>query len=281
MYFDLHNHLRPWSPDATQSFTELWQRNQAGHLYGFGISDHYDIGSLSARGREWIFDSDQYLRTYSPYRKSWSEARAQDVPAFVIGIELGYQPQYTDRLNVLAAKAFDYTILSVHTLDGQDPASQAETVYRPGLIPVYRRYLEVLEEAVAAIPEASILAHFDYISRYTKTRQSKLYYQQVSDQLDSLFRQIIGRGIPLEINTGTIAALRRKGYDLKDAMPDPAIVNRYRELGGELFTLATDSHCADHHLRYIPETLAWLAAQGIKRLCYFEQKTLHTYPLEG
>lgn len=280
MYFDLHNHLCEWSPDAIQSFEEFTSRCEEDGLLGMAISDHYDIGSFTARGREWIFDTEEYIAQFAPYRRSAEEARKVAKPAFYIGIELGYIPSAVDRLHKIIEQDFDHCILSLHLCLGKDPCREHDTLYEAGLIPVYKAYLQELSEAVREFPDASFVAHFDYITRYCAERKSKMYYQDVSDEIDTLFRAIIDNGQPLEINTGTVQTLRIKGYRGEDAMPDPQILKRYRELGGELFVLSTDSHSLKDHYREIPETAAYLASQGITRFCYFERKKLKTYEIK-
>ena len=68
------------------------------------------------------------------------------------------------------------------------------------------------------------------------------------DYIDSILKKIIDRGKALEINT---AGLK---YGLGFAHPKKEILERYKELGGELITVGSDAHIADH-LAYDFETV--------------------------
>lgn len=283
MYIDLHNHIQSWSPDGKQTWAELSQGMQQAGLLGFGLSDHYDIGSFTRDGREWIFDISDYLDTFGPKRRSLAQARAEAEakgaaqPAFFLGVELGYIPDQIDRLRQIMTEDFDYFILSAHKFMGMDPYDETERVYGQGLAPIYSLYLQTLLEAVRLLPQASILAHFDYISRYAPQARPKMIYKGLEDEFDSLFRYMIEEGIALELNTGTISTLVDKGYSLEEALPDQAIWKRYFDLGGELVTLTTDSHRLEHHMRYVPAALKYLAELDLERLTYFEHGQAQTY----
>ncbi|MDO5016141.1 MAG: PHP domain-containing protein [Eubacteriales bacterium] len=284
MYIDLHNHVQSWSPDAKQTWAEFSQGMQRAGLLGFGLSDHYDIGSYTKTGREWVFDTEEYMRTFGPERRSLAEARAKTEaagaihkPAFFLGMELGYLPDQVDRLSQLMAQDFDYFILSAHKLKGMDPYDETERVYGQGLPPIYSIYLQTLLEAAKRLPRPSILAHFDYISRYAPQERSKMRYKGLEGEFDSIFRYLIEQGIALELNTGTIGALIDKGYSLEEALPDRAIWERYFDLGGELVTVTTDSHKTEHHMRFVPAALKYLAELGLEHLTYFEHCQPQTY----
>jgi histidinol-phosphatase (PHP family) len=71
---------------------------------------------------------------------------------------------------------------------------------------------------------------------------------------------------------GTVNSLmNRKGYSLQEAMPDAAILNRYRELGGQAFTIASDAHHEDQNGLHMKETLAYLEGLGIRDFVWFEE----------
>ena len=53
---------------------------------------------------------------------------------------------------------------------------------------------------------------------------------------DEIFRMLIEKGKGIEINT---AGLRR---NMKDTNPNETFLKRYRELGGEIITAASDAH---------------------------------------
>lgn len=280
MYVDAHNHLKNWSPDAIQSPEQLIRDARQNGLFGIGISDHYDLGSLDCYGSEWTFHPDEYFAAFMPYRHSIAKRGNREEPGFLIGIEIGYRPGYEEKIQeVLTSGPYDNVILSIHMIDEYDPYHHREEVYGRPLPELYRYFLRLLHQSVSRFPEVSTLGHYDYICRYAPGREIKILYRPFADEFDLLFRYLIEHGIALEINTGTVDALLKKGYSPEEAMPDPDILCRYRELGGELLTLTTDSHRLSHHMRHISATIAYLKSRGISRLCYFEDKQAHFYEI--
>lgn len=60
-----------------------------------------------------------------------------------------------------------------------------------------------------------------------------------ADKTDIILKEIINRGIALEINTSSLDT------DYTFLMPDIPIIKRYKELGGYLLTLGSDAHIAE------------------------------------
>lgn len=69
-----------------------------------------------------------------------------------------------------------------------------------------------------------------------------------------------GRGIELNCNRGG------------QPLPDEKWLKLYRELGGELITLGTDSHSPEYVGGSIRERQALLRACGFTRFCAFEKQ---------
>ncbi len=286
MYVDSHNHVKTWSQDATQSLEELYRGYSQKDIYGIGLSDHYDIGNYTG-DIEWIFDIGDYIATFSPYKRSLTEARREAEendyfrPAFFLGIELGYLQDHIERLQKVASTpGLDYFILSIHEIYGKNPYDFFEEIFTRPQKQVYEQYLELCIQAVQAFPNASILGHYDFISRYAPQRESKMYYRHLADHFDSLFRAIIKEGTALEINTGTVRQFVKKELSLEDALPDPQLIRRYLDLGGELITLSADAHHVVHHGRYVKETISFLHQQGVRKLAYFHNHQAHTTPIQ-
>ena len=58
--------------------------------------------------------------------------------------------------------------------------------------------------------------------------------------IDEILRELICRGIALEVNSGGLK------YGLGFPNPHPDVLKRYRELGGELVTVGSDAHRPEH-----------------------------------
>jgi histidinol-phosphatase (PHP family) len=272
MIVDTHNHLTKWSPDAGQTFEEMMQAAAAQGLLGIAATDHYDIGSMTPYGAEWVIDLPAYYEDMYPRRRLPSERQPGDPPGFLYGIEVGYLPEHKDRLKALIADyPWDIAIISLHIINGHDPFHSPEKVYRPSLSDTYREILLSITESAAEMTGANIIGHYDYFARYAPQDRPKMLYRHAMCEFDDLFRLMIRNNQALEINTGTIWKLQQaRGYTLEEAMPDAEVLHRYLELGGNLISLSSDAHYTANVGRLIPETCAWLLKQGITEYVWFE-----------
>ena len=69
---------------------------------------------------------------------------------------------------------------------------------------------------------------------------------------------VIKDGKGIEVNTSYIR------YGLKDMTPSRTLLKLYRELGGEIITLGSDTHRAEHLAPYINEAKIELLNLGFK-----------------
>jgi len=248
-------------------------------LHGIVTTDHYDIGSITAYGQEWVFDPVEYCEDIYPHRRLPSRRQKDDPPGFLCGAEIGYIPEYIDRLNKLMTDyPWDIVIMSLHLVHGIDPFHEPEKIYKPSLEDTFREILEVIAESAEMMPTANIIGHYDYFSRYGPQEKSKMLYRHAPREFDHLFRIMIKNGQALEINTGTVEKLHlNRGYPLEEAMPDAEILARYKELGGTLISISSDAHHTNQVGRLVPETCAWLHKQGITDYVWFEERK----PIKG
>jgi len=281
MFVDMHCHIRGWSPDAQQSAAELIAAAAENNLAGAALADHYDIDGVTEDGKAWVFDPEKHAGKNARYRKRPSEKQTADDPGLLIGIEIGYVPCSTEKIRALIARySFDCVILSTHECGRLNPVYSAKDLFRQDQREVYDRVISLIAESAENVPQADIIGHYDFFSRYSPKVKSKMLYRHAPEAFDRLFRAMIRNRQALEINTKTIKELHEeRGYSLLDAMPDGEIVARYRALGGSLFTLGSDAHCKEDVARYFPQTAAWLRSQGVDSLGWMEERRWYTAPL--
>lgn len=269
---DSHNHISFWSPDAGQTWEELMEQATLRGLHGVAISDHYDPDCRMADGTEWTFDPQAYMDTFYEKRRLPSKRKPGDPPGFLLGIEMGWMPEAKGLLHkILADHPFDFAVISLHYLRNQDPFTDAEAIYTSELQRTYTEVIHAVADSAEEMSEARIIGHYDFFSRYAPQDRSKMLYEHAPEAFDRLFGIMIQNGQALEINVGTVNSLvKRKGYSLQEAMPDPAILNRYRELGGEAFSICSDAHYPAQNGLHMPETLAYLDSLGIRKFVWFE-----------
>ena len=83
----------------------------------------------------------------------------------------------------------------------------------------------------------SVLGHMDLIKRYDK--KGEYPFEEVKPIIEDILKIVIADGKGIEMNTSA------KRYGLKDTMPSRGILRLYRELGGEIITIGSDSHKPD------------------------------------
>ena len=95
------------------------------------------------------------------------------------------------------------------------------------------RYYNEILNFIKKYKDYSILGHLDVIRRYDKT-----YYpfEKVKDIIAEILKIVIADGKGIEVNTSSFR------YKIPDFMPSENILKLYKDLGGEIITVGSDSH---------------------------------------
>lgn len=226
-FYDLHTHSIH-SFDGNHSYNSMVQSAVEKGLKGIAVTDHCEIDS-----KDCDFDalcSNQYADACLAVEKFKSE-----IEVFK-GIELG-QSIYNKPLaeSILDKYDYDFVLGSVHNLENMEDFFFLDysnyDVYE-----LLDRYFDALY-TLSEWNRFDSLAHLTYPLRYiTGKHKINVDMSRFSDKIDAILRLIIDNGKALEINTS--------GYfnELKDILPNEAIVKRFKDLGGKYITLGSDSH---------------------------------------
>ena len=206
-------------------------------LSGIAFVDHLDY---DFPGEEFddIIDFEEYLKLLDCLRAKYG-SRLE----IIKGIEVGIQPHVIEQsASFVRSHDFDYVLGSVHIVDGLDPYKnpfyEGKTKHQ-----AYARYLENIIHMLDNFADFDMAGHLDYIIRYAPYDDRSLVYADHPDLLDSIFKKLICSGKGFEINT---SSYREKGRKLPIPRFDAAILKRYRELGGELVCIGSDSHTPNY-----------------------------------
>lgn len=90
-------------------------------------------------------------------------------------------------------------------------------------------------------------------------------FEKVKPIIEDILKIVIADGKGIEMNTSA------KRYGLKDTMPSREILRLYRELGGEIITIGSDSHKPDQLGYGILEAQKILKDIGFQKICTFEK----------
>ncbi len=180
-----------------------------------------------------------------------------------LGLEFGMQMHWLKEFQDLYARyPFDFIILSVHqvedkefwTQDFQKGRTQQE---------YNERYYDEMLALVRNYHDYSVLGHLDLITRYDK---AGIYpFEKVRPVITGILKTVIADGKGIELNTSS------HRYGLSDLTPSREILRLYKELGGEILTIGSDSHKPEHLGTYIESSKAELRSLGFTRFCTFEK----------
>ena len=166
------------------------------------------------------------------------------------GVELTYDRAWeADIRDHLRRHAYDFTIGSVH--------DRVDSPYSPRRVAAWvagRALPDIVapsfDEVVAAAQSGlfDAIGHIDVVKRYLYPHVTPGAFEAAPELYEPILRALIDTGTALEINT---SGLR---YSIASPFPHPAIVARFRELGGRAVTVGSDAHRA--------EQFAWGLADG-------------------
>ncbi|MGM9532984.1 histidinol-phosphatase HisJ family protein [Intestinibacter sp.] len=213
-------------------------------------------------------DIQKYTEQISKYKEKY-----KDDIELLTGIEVGYQSHLNKEINkILNSTRFDFVLCSTHTID-KIPVSHREYFEDLSKEEAYRKYFESILQTNKEFKNYDIYGHLDYINRYAIYEDNKIIYDDYRDILDEVLKAIIDGGKGIELNTSGYR------YGLNAIHPNIDIVRRYKELGGEIITLGSDSHraidvCADFDKSY--EMLDYL---GFRYVSIFKNRKCEFIPI--
>lgn len=170
-------------------------------------------------------------------------------------------PQYKA---LFARYLFDFIILSVHQIENKEFWTQdfqrgrSQKEYN-------ERYYQELLDLVRNYKNYSVLGHLDLIRRYDNAGDYPFEYTK--PLIREILQIVIQDGKGIEVNTSSYR------YGLNDLTPSEEILRLYRELGGTILTIGSDSHKPEQLGTHISDTRKRLKELGFQNFCtYAEMK---------
>lgn len=266
--FDNHNHSE-FSFDGKKSSVERCADAAASKgLGGIAFTDHCDffVPAVKAASENLVpevFDVTMQQEEIDRVQTMYPSVR------LLKGIEIGMHEDCRHQIRkTLEDNRFDQIIASVHYLDGIDPFYGG---YYEGKDwkEAYGHYLETICKEMKWLRDFDILGHFDYVVRYAPYPQTCMKHSDFGDILDTIFTELIHEGKALEINTKSYQV-----YNGRTVTVDLDTLRRYRELGGEIISLGSDSHSPDRVGCRFEEHAMMLKALGFRWTAHYEDRKL-------
>lgn len=192
-----------------------------------------------------------------------------------LGMEFGMQHTTIPIFeNIFARGNFDFILMSCHLIDNKWLFSQefqsGKTQEEYNI-----QYYEEILKLVSNYKNYSVLGHLDVIRRYDK--QGKFPFEKIEPIVEQILKKVISDGKGIELNTSCFR------YQIGDLMPSREILRLYKELGGEIITIGTDSHRPEHVDCDLRVGYNELIKLGYTQFCTFDkmQPEFHTIIKEG
>lgn len=232
MRADVHMHCG-FSNDSETRPEDMIESAIAKGLSVICFTDHYDKDNLDW-GDEAIFDVESYFQKMIELQEEY-----RDQIDIRIGAEIGMQPYLAEYYqDFMAQHPFDFVIGSVHSVLEHDVA--LDFFQKHSDPEGYKIYFEEMLQDVQKIKSYDVLGHLDYIVRYSNQGSKGFDLNDYMDIIEEILKQVIAHGKGIEMNMSGLK------YGLGAPHPQPEIIKRYRELGGEIITVGADGHIPEH-----------------------------------
>lgn len=254
--YDYHIHSNI-SADSEISMDSACRAALSAGLKEICFTEHIDV-DFSLGTAVFLVDFDAYGREYAKIKDAYTGLAVKQ------GLEVGLMPHVIDKTNrLLSGHAFDFIIASQHIVSGEDLYS---TEFFRGKTEkqAYEQYFDELLKCIQMYDNYCVIGHLGVPSRFSPYPEKPIRYADHADILDTILKHVIGKGKGIEINTRAYA-------DTGEGMPSLSILKRYRDLGGEIITVGSDSHVVERIGEESFWAMALLKELGFKYVCTFEK----------
>ncbi|MDE7229298.1 MAG: histidinol-phosphatase HisJ family protein [Oscillospiraceae bacterium] len=254
MTADLHTHSG-FSTDSDEPLEEMVKAAKEKGLQALCITEHMD---MDYPGGEFILNTENYRKELFRVREQTPDIE------LLFGVELGLMDYLAPKLNEYSkAWDFDFIIGSSHLVDGQDPY-YPEYFQKLGSKNGILRYFESILANIKAMDCFDVYGHLDYVVRYSPEKSyDPVDYREI---IDEILRLLIEKGKGIEINTAGLKS--GIGY----VHPHVFILQRYKELGGEIVTVGSDAHDKSRVAADLDKAQAALTAAGFTYYAIFRER---------
>ncbi len=257
----LHSHH---SGDSKTPMEEMVLRGIELGLDTLCFTEHNDFDFPAAPGDPedlFLLNADSYL-----YELLGLKEKYAGKIKLLFGLELGLTPE-AFRQNAVFARSheYDFIIGSSHICHGKDP-------YYPAFFEgrsdeeAYREYFQSELENIKKFTNFDVYGHLDYVVRYGASKDRDYCYDKYRDILDAILEALLEAEKGIELNTGSI----RSG--MRDFHPCLEVLQRYRELGGEIITVGSDAHEPDYLGHCFDDAAKVLTECGFRYYTVFEKR---------
>lgn len=253
MLADYHMHTS-FSDDSDYEMEEAVKKSIAIGLDEICFTEHVDHGVKT----DLNCDYEKYVEEFKRCKEKY-----KDQIAIKLGIEFGIQGHTINQYEKDFDKYdFDFVILSCHQIDDKEfwtydfQKGKTQQEYN-------EKYYEEILKVMKNYDNYSILGHLDMIKRYDE--EGEYPFEKVKDIITEILKLAIEKGKGIEVNTSSFR------YGLNDLTPSRDILRLYKDLGGNIITIGSDTHEEKHVGHKIDYIKGELKEIGFTKFCTFEK----------
>lgn len=257
MFADYHVHTN-FSDDSTYKMEDCLNRAVELGLEEICFTEHTDYGVKGNAEQEMNCPTPEYFAEFKRCQKLFADKIKMKF-GMEFGVQVGTVAEYE---KLFAEYPFDFIILSCHQVDNlefhlQDyQRGKTQQEYNEG-------YYNEIYGVMKIFDNWSILGHLDMIKRYDL--QGEYPFEKVSDLIAEILKLAIKKDKGIEVNTSCYR------YNLPDLTPSHDILKLYKDLGGEIITVGSDTHEKNHLAYKIKDTYTELMRIGFKNIYTFDK----------
>ena len=255
------------SPDGDLSATRLCEIGRGKGVALIGFVAHLDLhpDDFCYRG----FHEETYQRELD-------SAEEFDGPTVLRGLEIGEPHRFLHAASALyRPEKYDFITGALHWLGNSMILDKQPFLEGDPLDLVERYYEETLEMLHKG--GFNILAHMGIFRRGMALAGLSCDFDETlifPELLRDLLEKSIEMGIAIEVNTAGLRRPERATY------PTRPVLRMYRDLGGTMITIGSDTHRAEHAFYGLAEGEALIRATGFTGYGYFEKRRYMATPLQ-
>lgn len=253
MFADYHVHTN-FSDDSAFPMRDCIERAISIGLDEICFTEHIDYGCTTS----FNCDCDSYNNTFLKYKEEYKNRIN-----LKFGIEFGVQAHHKKYFDDIFNKyPFDFVLLSFHQIEDKE-LWNGDFQYGKTQQEYNKIYFNEIYNTIKVFNNYSVLAHMDLMRRYDDCGEYP--FEKSKEQIEQILKYIIANGKGIEVNTSSYR------YKLKDLMPSSDILKLYKELGGEILTIGSDTHRENQLGGNIMIVREILKTFGFKYFCTFNK----------
>ncbi len=264
---DLHTHTDS-SQDGNHPASFMAQAALDAGMDCIAFTDHCEVDVFYSSG----FDK-RVERSYIEVGKTQKEFEGRlDVLRGIELAEANYDKELSEK--ILAGKDYDVIIGSLHNLRGRDDFYDFPNFDGMDITALMNEYYDELLDLLQW-GNFDVLAHITYPFRYVYNHCG--YVEDInkySKKVDEILKLCAEKDKALEINMGGLK------YPINLPSPNVDTIKRYKELGGRLVSVGSDSHYAERVGFGIPRAYEIAREAGFDFVARFKNRKIFEHPIK-